>query len=92
MRISLIQQVKTVLTLTCDQSSRLVSDSQERELHLHERVALRLHMASCKGCRRMRRHLSLMREIASRVRAGKAPQSASLSKEGRERIQQKLEN
>lgn len=80
-----------ILTLTCDQSSRLVSDSQERELELHERVALRLHMASCKGCRRMRVQFKQLHKIALRFRKGKTPQLAGLSKGSRERIQKKIE-
>lgn len=91
MRPSLFQQVKTILTLTCDQSSRLVSDSQERELLRYERIALRLHMSSCKGCLRMRLHFNLLRVLAARLRSGKTPQSASLPRESRERIQRELD-
>ncbi len=58
----------------------------------YERVALRLHMLSCRGCRRMRRQLSLLRQIAKRIRAGEAPQASRMPSEGRERIQQTLKN
>ncbi|MDH5210563.1 MAG: zf-HC2 domain-containing protein [Betaproteobacteria bacterium] len=38
--------------LTCKETTRLVSQGLDRELAFGERVALRLHLAICVGCRR----------------------------------------
>lgn len=92
MLTSFIKRLKTVLMLSCDQSSRLVSDSQERGLLRHERLALWLHMLSCKGCRRMREQFCLLKQVAKRARSGEAPSASHLPAEGRERIEQGLKN
>ncbi|MGH8707270.1 MAG: zf-HC2 domain-containing protein [Burkholderiales bacterium] len=55
--------------LTCRETTRLVSQGLDRELAFGERVALRLHLAICLGCRRagaqMRFLRKAVREIAS---------------------------
>jgi hypothetical protein len=37
--------------LSCRESARLLSQRQDRELAFGERVALRVHLAICRGCR-----------------------------------------
>ncbi|HES75658.1 MAG TPA: hypothetical protein ENO09_01470 [bacterium] len=37
--------------MNCTRATRLVSESLERPLQLHERVGLRLHLMMCSGCR-----------------------------------------
>ncbi len=39
------------MILSCKESTRLLSQAADRELEFGERVALRLHLAICKGCR-----------------------------------------
>lgn len=55
--------------LTCRETTRLVSQGLDRELGFGERVALRLHLAICVGCRRagaqMRFLRKAVREVAS---------------------------
>ena len=54
--------------LSCKQTTRLVSQGLDRELAFGERVALRLHLAICLGCRRagsqMRTLRKAVRELA----------------------------
>ncbi len=54
--------------LTCKETTRLVSQGLDRELAFGERVALRLHLAICVGCRRasaqMRTLRRAVRELA----------------------------
>lgn len=38
--------------LTCKETTHLVSQGLDRDLAFGERVALRLHLAICLGCRR----------------------------------------
>lgn len=48
----------------CRGITRLLSESQERELSLKERVGLRLHLAICSGCRNFGKQMGSLRNIA----------------------------
>jgi hypothetical protein len=39
------------MMLSCKETTRLLSQGQDRKLAFGERVALRLHLAICDGCR-----------------------------------------
>ena len=39
------------MLLSCKETTRLLSQGQDRSLGFGERVALRVHLAICKGCR-----------------------------------------
>ena len=77
-----------VLTLTCDESSRLLSDSLDRDLTRGERVALRLHDATCKSCKRFIRQLEFMRRAAPKAVAEGGDRA--LSPDAREHIRESL--
>jgi hypothetical protein len=64
--MSFLHDIKMVLSLSCDESSRLVSDDLERPLSRTERLALCLHLMVCNRCRRFRRNLKLLRELLRR--------------------------
>lgn len=55
--------------LTCKDASRLQSQSQDRPLHLGERVSLRLHLLICDNCRRFKQQLKLIRRACQQVNA-----------------------
>jgi hypothetical protein len=78
--------------LTCKDASRLVSEGQERSLHLRERWGLRLHLWICVNCRRFERQVRLLRRalrrLARHVQTG--TQGPDLSPEARERIRAAL--
>jgi hypothetical protein len=59
--------------LSCKEVTELVSQSQDRELTVSERVALNLHLTLCKGCRNFEAQLSLMRRAFQRLAKGEAP-------------------
>ena len=48
--------------LTCRETTRLVSQGLDRELAFGERVALRVHLAICVGCRRAVRQMEFLRK------------------------------
>ena len=50
------------MMLTCKETTRLLSQGLDRELAFGERVALRLHLALCVGCRRAGAQMSLLRK------------------------------
>lgn len=91
--MSMFSAIKLVLTLRCEESSRLTSASFDRELSRSERTAVGLHAFICRYCRRYRRQINFLRD-ALRHRSTdllSAPESArtigTLSPAARERIQ-----
>ena len=57
-----------ILTLKCDQASLLMSDSLDRRLLLHERIALRSHLLACRVCPVLLRQLRLIRAASQKTR------------------------
>jgi hypothetical protein len=56
--------------LNCKEATRLMSQEQDRELTLGERVALRYHTMLCIGCTNYRKHMRVLRKAAERFRKG----------------------
>lgn len=50
---------------TCEEVSRLVSESLDRSLSFRERIGLRIHFFMCEFCRRFREQISFIREVLS---------------------------
>ena len=80
--MSVWRAIVMLLTLKCDEATRLTSDSFERKLTSVERWALRLHHVSCRYCRRLYRQLKLIHSAARRA----AESSGKLPEEARQRI------
>jgi len=49
------------MMLSCRETMRLVSQGEDRELAFGERVALRVHLAICKGCRNVNAQFRFLR-------------------------------
>lgn len=47
--------------LNCVKATKLVSETQERDLRLAERVSLRMHLMMCSGCRNFERQMPVLR-------------------------------
>jgi hypothetical protein len=73
-----------ILTLPCEEASRLISDGLDRELTMVERFALRAHLISCGRCKRFRRHLTTI-ELAAKEASEPMPADA------RERLKNRIE-
>ena len=52
--------------LNCKQASELMSQAQDRDISLRERLSLRLHLLVCHGCRNFSSQLQLMRAACRR--------------------------
>ena len=77
--------------LTCKHTSRLVSEGQERQLSLKERISLRLHVWMCSNCRRFEKQIITMRKIMRREWTQDTPPANNqLPSEAQERIRQAL--
>lgn len=74
--------------LSCEETSRLVSESLDRQLPLRQRIAVRMHLLMCKACARARQQLLFMRKAILRLEDDieKAVSSSSLSPQARDRI------
>lgn len=86
--------VRLILTLKCEQSTRLVSQSLDGRLSWSERWAVRLHALCCRPCRRFKRQILFLRQA---LRCGgqdladaMLPDQTGLTPQARERIRQAL--
>jgi hypothetical protein len=48
--------------LSCKDATRRMSEAEDRELALSERLELGMHLAMCRGCRNYQQHLHVLRE------------------------------
>ena len=49
------------MRLTCREASRLLSDGLDRKLRLGDRAALRMHLALCDACTKLKSQFEFMR-------------------------------
>lgn len=52
--------------MNCEQATRLMSDSRERDLAFRERAAIRMHSLICDGCRNFNTQVQELGQIARR--------------------------
>ncbi|MGH8766491.1 MAG: zf-HC2 domain-containing protein [Burkholderiales bacterium] len=53
--------------LSCKEATQLVSQGMDRRLGFGERIALRLHVAICRGCRNFMRQVGFLRKAMERL-------------------------
>lgn len=58
--------------LNCREVTELCSRELEQPLGLRERLALRLHLAMCKGCANFRGQMGVLRQAMQRYAHGEA--------------------
>lgn len=68
--MSILRNIKMILSLSCHESSRLLSDGLDRQLSLTERIALQGHLLACRRCRRFRHILQHLRTATQRLTRG----------------------
>jgi hypothetical protein len=73
------------ITPPCHDITRLLSQSMDRQLPLHTRLAIRLHFEICVWCKRYGQQLAVIRQ-ASRSECAEKISQASLPDEARKRI------
>ena len=66
--------------MNCDQTTRLASDSLERRLTWRERLAVRIHVAMCSGCRNFVNQMHTIRNLAKAYVGGGDEQAERDSK------------
>lgn len=76
----------------CREVSRLVSESLDRKLPLHQRMGIRVHLSMCKFCSRYRKQLLILRAIMQQYAEsyGSVDISESLSPTAKKRMKHML--
>lgn len=62
-----LNEIRMVLSLTCEEASHLASEGLDRKLSRGERWALRVHTVVCRSCRQMMKQLDAMRLLLSKM-------------------------
>jgi hypothetical protein len=57
------------MLLSCKETSRLLSQGEDRKLGFGERVALRVHLAICNGCRNVNAQFKFLRAAVRNLSA-----------------------
>ena len=57
--------------LSCKDVTHKLSEAQDRELSLSERLQLEMHLAMCQGCRNFKKQMGFLRLACRRYMAGK---------------------
>ena len=55
------------MILSCKEATQLVSQGMDRRLRVPERLALRLHLLICRGCRNFSRQAAFLRRALQRL-------------------------
>ena len=77
--------------ITCEEATRLISESLDRKLPLGRRVALRIHLLMCKLCPRFLHQMLFLEEASDHYKKDiEEDASYSLSVNARERIKSVL--
>jgi len=56
--------------LNCHEATRLMSEAQERDLLLGERMSLGFHVFMCKGCNNFKKQMGTLRSMTSEFARG----------------------
>ncbi len=79
-----------ILTMHCDEASRLASEMLDHPLDGVDRLACQLHLLICRDCRRHRREILAIREFGREMTEAAERPGVALTDEARERIKQAL--
>ena len=73
--------------ITCEEATRLISESLDRKLPLGRRIGLRIHLLMCKLCPRFLRQMLFLKEASDHYKKEMGEDtSISLSADTREKI------
>jgi len=74
--------------LTCQDITRLVSESMDRTLPFTQRLKIRMHLIMCKYCARFEKQVRFLRHVCQEHE--ELPSEATLSAKARDRIRNAL--
>jgi len=76
---------------TCKETTELASRAMDERLSCGDRMAMRMHLAICKNCRRFNQQIQDMRRLF-RSETTASDDAPGLSREARQRIESELQN
>lgn len=92
--MSMFSAIKLILTLKCEESTRLISQNFDADITRCEWMAVRMHALSCRSCRRFKKQILLLRDVLSQYSKSKALfaslKNITLPPEAKQRIQKAL--
>jgi len=74
----------------CKQTSRMVSDSMDMRLPLHQRIRIKLHLYMCKLCNNNYKQLRIIKQLTQFKANNRDQGSCKLSTDASDRIKKKL--
>ena len=79
-------------TITCEEASRLISETMDHEPPFWERINLKFHLMMCKVCQTYMRQLHLLRGLVKSWAdgVGRFLTDKGLSRESKEKMKQHL--
>jgi hypothetical protein len=86
------QRIEVINMLSCKETSALVSSAMDIKLPMMQRLGIWIHLIMCKYCRRYRKQLQIIRDVARRyeeILIGTTPHKR-LSQEAVDRITETL--
>ena len=78
----------------CNEVSKKVSESMDRNLPLYQRMLIRMHLMMCKYCARFKKQLLALRKLSrySELAAGSLDTALGLSSESKARIKDAMKS
>lgn len=65
-------RIGSVFVLNCKEVTHLCSDELDRNLSTRERLAMKMHLMMCTGCRNFRGQMDFLRKAMRRYAEGRA--------------------
>ena len=59
--------------MNCREATAMMSQAQDRDLSLDERMGLKVHLLMCSGCKNYRLQLDVLRKVARAMGRGLRP-------------------
>lgn len=91
--MAFLREIVRLLNCSCEEITRLISESLDRDLPRSQRWAVSLHLLYCKACRRCRRQMRFLQEAVRQCLtdpdASEQP-SITLPPEARKRIERAI--
>lgn len=76
---NVFKKIHLILTIQCDKAAQLTSESLERKLRLHERLAIRGHQLGCWSCRQFEKQLRFMRNALRHLKEDETADGQAVS-------------
>ena len=84
--MAIARKIWRILTIKCDETTRLMSASLDGDLSFADRLAYRLHALGCRSCHRFLKQIRFLRKAATGSEDDASTSAETLSSDARQRI------